>query len=89
MKGYMTTKQAAEYLDYTTEYISYLCKKGKLSGAERAGVKVWLIPEQSVYEYKPGLQGFAAVKARKLAEKEEFRRLFNAARNSALCEVQP
>lgn len=79
MKGYMTTQEAAKYLGYRFEYISYLCAKGKMQGAERAGKWVWLIPEQSVYEYNPGPKGFAIDKARRDAEREAQRERINAA----------
>ena len=88
MDGYMTTEQAAEYLGYTADYVTTLCATGKLPGAKKWGKRMWIIPEQSVFDYKPGPQGFAAVRARKLAEKEELMRLFNTARETALCEVQ-
>ena len=67
LKGYMTTKQAAKYLGYDPDYICSLCINEKLPGAGKFG-NAWAIPEQSVYEYKPGLQGQAAINARKEAE---------------------
>lgn len=88
MDGYMTTEQAAEYLGYTADYVTTLCATGKLPGAKKWGKRMWIIPEQSVFDYKPGPQGFAAVKARKLAAAEELRRLLNAACKMAQCEVQ-
>ena len=87
MEGYMTTQEAAEYLDYRMEYISVLCATGKLPGAKKMGKKIWIIPEKSVFEYKPGPQGFAVMKARKLAEAEQLRNTINEARNTALQEV--
>ena len=68
MKGFMTTKQAADYLGYDPDYICMLCANGKLLGAEKFS-GVWSIPEQSVWGYTPAPQGFAVVKARKQAEK--------------------
>ena len=67
LKGYMTTRQVAECLGYDPDYICSLCINGKLPGAGKFG-NAWAIPEQSVYEYKPGLQGQAAVQARKQAK---------------------
>ena len=87
MEEYMTTQQAAEYLGYTADYITTLCTKGKLPGAQKWGKRFWAIPRKSVYEYKPGPQGFAAMKARKLAEIEQLRNTINEARNTALQEV--
>ena len=79
MKGYMSTKEAATYLGYDQDYICYLCIKGKLPGAEKLGDWMWSIPEKSVYEYKPGLQGFAVIRARKKAEQEAWLQELNAA----------
>ena len=68
----MTTKEAAEYLGYTVDYISQLCKKGKLPGAQRLGERVWVIPCQSVIDYKPGPRGLTILQERKRAEKKAF-----------------
>lgn len=68
IKDLMTTKEAAEYLDYTPEYVCNLCAKGKLEGAQKMGERMWAIPKKAVEGYRPGLQGFAAVNARKRAE---------------------
>lgn len=73
IEDYMTTQEAAEYLDYKPEYICNLCSKGKLPGAQKMGKRIWVIPKEAVYGYKPGLQGFAATKAREQAEMEEWR----------------
>ena len=54
---YMTTKEASKYLKYHPDYIGYLCSKGKLNGAEKIGDRVWMIPTQSVLEFKPIPQG--------------------------------
>lgn len=93
MEGYMTTQEAAEYLDYRMEYISVLCSTGKLPGAKKMGKKMWIIPEKSVFEYKPGPQGFAAVRERERAEaarkKAEDAELWDMCKNTsnlALCE---
>ena len=69
IEDFMTTKQAAEHLKRTKSLICKLCLKGKLPGARRIGEKMWLIPRKSVEEYKPGKQGFAAVKEREEAKK--------------------
>ena len=64
----MTTKEAANFMGYAHDYVSRLCREGKLPGAQMVAQKVWLIPMKSVIDYKPGPQGFAAVQARKRAE---------------------
>ena len=79
LKEYMTTTEAAEYKGYTPEHVCYLCSKGKLQGVERIGKKMWIIPRKSIEDYKPGLQGQAAVNVRKEAEKETQLAEWNAA----------
>ena len=69
-ENYMSVEEAAVYLKHTTRSIRGLCNSGKLPGATKIGKKVWAIPEQSVKNYVKGLQGFAAVKARKEAEEQ-------------------
>ncbi len=44
MKGFITTKEAAERWGITIRQVQNLCKKGHIAGVERAGT-VWLIPE--------------------------------------------
>lgn len=83
LKGYMTTAEAAEHLEYNPDYICYLCKKGNFQGAEKFGNKMWAIPEQSVIEYKKNGQGFAAVKARKEAQEASMWAEINAAIRAA------
>ena len=78
LKEYMTTTEAANYKGYTPEYVCYLCSKGKLQGVERIGKKMWIIPRKSIEEYKPGLQGQAAVNARKEAECRKLQEDFAA-----------
>ena len=65
---FMTTKEAADFMGYAHDYVSRLCRDGKLPGAQMVAQKVWVIPTQSVIDYQPGPQGFAAVQARKRAE---------------------
>ena len=50
IKGYMTTSEAAKYLEYDPDYVCQLCIDGKLIGATKFG-KMWAIPEKSVYRY--------------------------------------
>lgn len=72
---YITVEEAAKHLNRTKTNVCWLCRKGKLKGAKKFGEKVWMIPKQSVLEHKPGLQGFAAVQARKKADEEKLRSL--------------
>ena len=67
MEGRVDTNVAAQMLDCSTSNVCKLCKCGKLAGAVKVNSKAWLIPMQSVLDYKPGPKGFAAVKARKEA----------------------
>ena len=78
LSGYMTTTEAAEYLELNPDYIGSLCKKGDFPGVTKFG-KAWAIPEQSVYGYEKGGQGFATEKKRKEEEKKTWLAEFNAA----------
>lgn len=64
---FITTGEAAQISGYSSDYIGTLCRGGILSGVRRKG-NIWLVPKKSVEDYEPGLQGFAAVQARKRAE---------------------
>ena len=68
IEDFMTVKEAAEYLGYTLSAVCNICRRGGFPDARRAGERVWLIPKQSVVNYRRGLQGFAAVQARKRAD---------------------
>ena len=68
----MTVKEAAEQLGYTDSAVCHICRQGGFPGAQRVGQKVWLIPAEAVKNYRRGLQGFAAVKARKQREEAMF-----------------
>lgn len=85
---YMTVEEAAKYLNRTKRHICWLCVKGKLQGAEKFGEKVWAIPRKSIEEYEPSKQGFAAVKARKEAEKTTWAAMINAAIREAVAKKQ-
>lgn len=78
LKDCMTTTEAAEYLGYHSDSVCNLCIKGKLLGAFKFG-KSWAIPKQSVYDYKRGPQGFAAVKAQKAKAKASWLEMINSA----------
>ena len=83
MENFMTTEEAAKYLKRTISYICYLCSNNKLQGARKIGKRMWIIPTQSVHDFKPGPQGFAAVKARKEAEAAALKSLIETAIHSA------
>ncbi|MBQ6971757.1 MAG: helix-turn-helix domain-containing protein [Synergistaceae bacterium] len=80
---YMSVDEAAKYMNKTRRCVTGLCSKGKLEGAKKLGVRVWMIPTKSVLEYKPSPQGFAVThpreKARKEAEKARQLAEMNAA----------
>ena len=69
IEDFMTVEEAAQYLGCTKSAVCHICRQGGFEGARRAGQRVWLIPRQSVLSYRKGLQGFAAVQAKKKAEK--------------------
>ena len=85
---YMTTEQAAEYLKRTKRAICNLCSIGKLPGATKVGKRVWIIPEKSVYEYKPGLQGFALLYKRKRDKEQAEREAKLIEMNAAIQEAK-
>ena len=73
---YLTVSQAAEELNKTPGWIRNLCIKGVLEKAEKVGVSNWLIPRESVLNYKPGKRGVKpgtqSKKARLAAERAEI-----------------
>lgn len=54
IEGYMTSKQAAEYLHRSDGTIREQCRAGKFPKAVKAG-NTWLIPKNSVIRYSPGI----------------------------------
>ena len=54
---YMTVAEAAKILNRTKQCIAKLCLTGKIVGARKFGERVWMIPTQSVLEFKPIPQG--------------------------------
>jgi hypothetical protein len=73
---YLTVTQAAKELKKTTGWIRNLCIKGILEGAEKLDVSNWLIPRESVLNYKPMKRGVKpgtqGKKAKLAAEKAAF-----------------
>lgn len=47
---YFSTAEAAEYSGYSIDHVSYLCKRGKLTGAMCKSGK-WFIPRISMMMY--------------------------------------
>lgn len=47
MKGYMTTKEAAEKWDISVRQVQNHCKNGRISGVQRVGTN-YLIPENTM-----------------------------------------
>ena len=83
INDFMTTGEAAKCTGYTQDYIGRLCREGELEGARIMGEKMWVIPRKSVINYKPGPQGFGAVKARKEAQKAAMLAEINSAIRNA------
>ena len=54
---YMTAAEAASFLNRTKRCITRLCLNGNFLGARKFGEKMWMIPTQSVLEFKPIPQG--------------------------------
>ncbi len=49
--GYMTTTEAAKYLNYDPDYICALCIQKEFPGATKFG-NAWAIPEEDVITYR-------------------------------------
>jgi hypothetical protein len=47
MKGYMTTKEAANKWGITQRQVQNHCKSGRIAGLQQAG-RSWLIPEETM-----------------------------------------
>ena len=69
MEEFMTVEEAAKYLKRTKSLVCKICRDGGFPDVRRVGQRMWLIPRNSVMNYKPGPQGFAAKKALRDAEK--------------------
>lgn len=64
VKDFISVQEAAQISGYNKRTITYLCNRGDLPGAFKIGHQ-WLIPKKAIKNYKPGPQGFAAIKKRK------------------------
>ncbi|MBQ7220684.1 MAG: helix-turn-helix domain-containing protein [Synergistaceae bacterium] len=73
MEKFVTVSQAAQIMKRSTGYLRRLCIDGKLRGAQKMGSQ-WVIPRETIENYKPAPQGFAAVWQRK---REAERALLN------------
>ena len=85
IEDFMTVKDAAKQLGYTDSAVCHICRQGGFPGVQRLGQKMWLIPAEAVKNYRRGLQGFAAVKARKQQEEAKLM----AELKQAVLAVQP
>lgn len=79
MKDFLTVKEAAIEKKLSEGHIRQLCINSKIKGVQKHG-RAWVIPKQSLEEYKPGLRGFALVQARKEAERQAQLDEINTAR---------
>lgn len=82
IEDFITASEAAKLSGYSNDYIARLCREGILAGVQMKG-KMWLIPKQSVVDYKPGLRGFAATQAKRREEAEKVLKEQNAAIRTA------
>ena len=55
-RDYVNAIEAAEMINVNDSRIRQLCIEGKLNGAFKIG-DTWLIPRESVTNYKPGKRG--------------------------------
>jgi len=54
---YVDGPAAAKMLNVTSNQVRFLCAKGRLKGAMKVGTSGWLIPRESVLNYKPHKRG--------------------------------
>ena len=54
---YVDGPAAAKMLNVTSNQVRFLCSKGRLKGAMKLGTSGWLIPRESVLNYKPRKRG--------------------------------
>ena len=60
---YISLSEAAKLFGHYKNFWARLCRQGELPGARKMG-RIWVVPRESVQNYTPGSQGFAAVKKR-------------------------
>lgn len=63
LDDYISLSEAAKLFGHHKNFWARLCQQGKLPGARKMG-RMWVVPRESVQNYTPGPQGFAAVKKR-------------------------
>ena len=56
-KEYVDGPAAARMLNVTTNQVRFLCSRGRLKGAMKLGTSGWIIPRESVINYKPQKRG--------------------------------
>ena len=54
---YVDGPAAAKILEVTSSQVRFLCARGRLKGAMKVGTSGWLIPRESVLNYKPRKRG--------------------------------
>lgn len=59
MEVLLSATEAAKVMGLSRRQVGELCRRGKLPGARKVGLN-WAIPMESVENYVPGPQGFAA-----------------------------
>lgn len=73
---YVDSPAAAKILKVTPDHIRFLCGKGRLKGALKLGTSGWLIPRQSLQEYKPMKRGVKKGSKRGFHEKDFLSKFF-------------
>ncbi|MBR0315329.1 MAG: hypothetical protein IJQ99_00475 [Synergistaceae bacterium] len=54
---YVDSPAAAKILGVTSNQVRFLCSKGRLQGAMKLGTSGWIIPRESVLNYRPLKKG--------------------------------
>ena len=76
LSEYVTVSEAAKILNKSVPMISHLCREGRFINATKLTTGAWLIPRQSVLNYKPMKRGVKPgtqnKKAKLAAEREAF-----------------
>jgi hypothetical protein len=88
-ENFVTSVQAAEMLGKGINLIAKLCQSGRLPRAEKIG-NAWLIPRESVLNYKPmkrGVKPGTQTKKTKLAAEKSA--ILEATQDSHRGETEP
>ena len=68
IEEYVTSSEASAMIGRQARVIAQLCQDGKLPGAKKIA-KTWMIPRESVLNYKPGPRGPKPRKTKLAAER--------------------